>query len=216
VPRLAEDGSSYSWPDGELVTPDKLAAWLKEDILMRRVVKRPRRHRPRSAAQQRKMEQQDGEALAEAESLAKTLEVPLTEAVQLLAEDREGYTPPRSLLPSSEQPPLRDGGEEAEAAAVAVAAAAEEGTPFTKGTVDAYIAAVIELWRLQVAHGNHNTKNPRGVAFRGFLKQRGRQRSRFNRETFQNRGTNGIQAGYSAVEWLRIQDILLSGAGHIH
>jgi hypothetical protein len=25
-------GSFYSWPDGELVTPDKLAGWLKEDI----------------------------------------------------------------------------------------------------------------------------------------------------------------------------------------
>ena len=38
TPRVAEDGStSYCWPDGELVTPDKLAAWLKEDILLRRV-----------------------------------------------------------------------------------------------------------------------------------------------------------------------------------
>jgi hypothetical protein len=39
-----------------------------------------------------------------------------------------------------------------------------EGSLLTKGTIDAYIAAVIELWRLQVAHGNANTENPRGAA----------------------------------------------------
>ena len=78
--------------------------------------------------------------------------------------------------------------------------------------MDAYIAAVIELWRLQVAHGNSNTEHPRGAAVRGFLEQRGRQRGRLNRETFQDRGADGIQAGYSPEEWLRVQDILLSGA----
>ncbi|KAK4102679.1 hypothetical protein N658DRAFT_506287, partial [Parathielavia hyrcaniae] len=33
TPRPGPDGSLYTWPDGELVTPDKLAAWLNEDIL---------------------------------------------------------------------------------------------------------------------------------------------------------------------------------------
>jgi hypothetical protein len=37
TPCIAKDGSSYCWPDGELVTPDKLAVWLKEDILLRRI-----------------------------------------------------------------------------------------------------------------------------------------------------------------------------------
>jgi hypothetical protein len=45
---------------------------------------------------------------------------------------------------------------------------------FTKSTVDAYVAAVLELWRVQVAHGNGNVENPRGIAVRGFLEQRGR------------------------------------------
>ncbi|XP_044714726.1 PIF1-like helicase domain-containing protein [Hirsutella rhossiliensis] len=116
--RSLSHGSLYSWPDGELVTPDKLAAWLKEDILLRRVVP-PQKKKPR------------------ARGLA-------TAAVDLT-----------------------------------------EGSLLTRGTIDAYIAAVIELWRLQVAHGNSNTENPRGAA-----------------------------AGYLPDEWLRIQDLLLTGAAY--
>ncbi|KAM4066406.1 centromere DNA-binding protein complex CBF3 subunit [Hirsutella rhossiliensis] len=130
TPRAAADGSLYSWPDGELVTPDKLAAWLKEDILLRRVVP-PQKKKPRAG-----------------------------------------------------------------------------------GTIDAYIAAVIELWRLQVAHGNANTENPRGAAVRGFLEQRGRQRGKHDRASFKDRGSDGIQAGYLPDEWLRIQDLLLTGAAY--
>jgi hypothetical protein len=88
---------------------------------------------------------------------------------------------------------------------------AQEGSLFTKSTVDAYVAAVIELWRVQVAHGGKNTENPRGIAVRGFLEQRGRQKSRLDRANFKDRGTDGIQAGYSATEWLAIQEYLLSG-----
>jgi hypothetical protein len=186
----------YSWPDGELVTPDKLAAWLNEDILLRRV-KVPARRKSRSAAVQKKREQEDAEGLAEAKTLAETLEVPLSEVAELLAEDREGYVPPAALVPAEEP-----------------TAEAAEGSLLTKGTIDAYIAAVIELWRVQVAHGNRNTENPRGAAVRGFLEQRGRQRGRLDRENFQDRGKEGIQAGYSPEEWLRIQDILLSGVAY--
>jgi hypothetical protein len=90
-----------------------------------------------------------------------------------------------------------------------------EGSLLTRGTIDAYIAAVIELWRLQVAHGNANTENPRGAAVRGFLEQRGRQRGKHDRASFKDRGTDGIQAGYSPDEWLRVQDLLLSGAAYM-
>jgi Centromere DNA-binding protein complex CBF3 subunit, domain 2 len=37
TPRPGPDGVLSAWPDGELVTPDKLAAWLSEDLLLRRV-----------------------------------------------------------------------------------------------------------------------------------------------------------------------------------
>ena len=204
TPRAAPDGSLYSWPDGELVTPDKLAAWLKEDILLRRVKAREPRARARPAgaatartararAVRQSREHADAVALAEVKSLAKTLEVPLTEVAELLADDREDYVPPAALAPAVD---------------------VKEGSLFTKGTVDAYIAAVIELWRLQVAHGNSNVENPRGAAVRGFLEQRGRQRGKLNRASFKDRGGDGIQAGYSPDEWLRIQDLLLSGAAY--
>ncbi|KAJ4220318.1 hypothetical protein NW757_014524 [Fusarium falciforme] len=139
------------WPDGELVTPDKLAAWLKEDILLRRVAPPQKKPRARGRGkgkgkgkgkavqlrQQLEQEQLEAAALAEAESLAEALEVPLVEAAELLADDRDGYVPPTALAPA--------------------AADLAEGSLLTKGTIDAYIAAVIELWRLQVAHGNANT-----------------------------------------------------------
>jgi len=175
------------------VTPDKLAAWLKEDILLRRVpVRRPRaRARPRKGVRQ-SPEQVDAAALTEVKSLAETLEVPITNVIELLADDREGYMPPAALSQA--------------------VGTAPEGTLYTKGTVDAYIAAVIELWRLQVAHGGSNVENPRSIAVRGFLEQRGRQRGKHDRASFKDRGSDGIQAGYSPDEWLRIQDILLSGA----
>ena len=182
------------------MTPDKLAAWLKEDILLRRV-RVPTRRRPRLRQQphqrqlQEEQEQAEAAALVEVKTVAEALEVPLAEAAELLTDDREGYVPPTALAPTTE-----------------ALAAADEGSLLTKGTVEAYIAAVIELWRLQVAHGNGNTENPRGAAVRGFLEQRGRQRSKLDRATYRDRGSDGIQAGYSTDEWRRIQDLLLTGA----
>jgi hypothetical protein len=82
-------------------------------------------------------------------SLAAALEVPVTDAVALLADDREDYVPPAALDLEGDS--------------------GAASSLLTKGTLDAYIAAVIELWRLQVAHGSRNTENPRGAAVRGFL-----------------------------------------------
>jgi hypothetical protein len=182
------------------VTPDKLAAWLKEDLLLRRVAPKTGRARARAkgkgnskAVQQPQLE---ALALAEAQQLAEALEVPLTEAAELLVEDREDYTPPPTLVSAIAATPP------------------PEGSLLTRGTIDAYIAAVLELWRVQVAHGNANTENPRGIAVRGFLEQRGRQRGKLERASFKDRGTDGIQAGYSPEEWLRIQDLLLSGTAY--
>lgn len=191
------------------MTPDKLAAWLREDVLLRRVRLPGRsRRRPRAGAaagagalaapqQQQEQEQADAAALAEVKSLAEALEVPLAEVAELLADDREGYVPPVALD-----------------APTAAPSAGDEGALLTKSTVDAYVAAVMELWRLQVAHGNSNTENPRGAAVRGFLDQRGRQRSKLDRASYKDRGSDGIQAGYSPDEWLRIQDLLLRGAAY--
>jgi hypothetical protein len=160
-------------------------------------VKVPTGRRPRQRQLQEEQERADALALAEAKTLAETLEVPLAAAAKLLADDREGYVLPAALAPATE-----------------ALVAPDEGSLLTKSTVDAYIAAVIELWRLQVAHGNGNTENPRGAAVRGFLEQRGRQRSKLDRASYKDRGSDGIQAGYSPDEWQRIQDLLLSGAAY--
>ena len=205
TPRVGPDGTLSAWPDGELVTPDKLAAWLKEDILLRRVKvpKKGRRGTGHGYDQGQPLlplPAEEQAALQEAETLATTLGLPVAEAVRMLSDDRETYIPPAGIS-------LAAGAGDSSGAG-----AGEEGELFTKGTVDAYIAAVIELWRVQVAHGNKNTENPRGAAVRGFLEQRGRQRNRFNRASYKDRGAEGIQAGYSSSEWLAIQEHLLQGA----
>jgi chromosome segregation and condensation protein ScpB len=77
-----------------------------------------------AAAVRQSREQADAVALVEVKSLAETLEVPLAKVAELLADDREDYV----LL-----------------TALALAANAKEVPLFTKSTVDAYIATVIEL-----------------------------------------------------------------------
>jgi len=185
TPRAALDDTLFTWPDGELVTPDKLAAWLKEDILLRRV-KVPKKNRGRTEQPVLLPPAEEQTALQEAKELATVLGVPVADAVQVLANDRESYMPPPTYT-ATDNDGDHDGG--------------QEGQLLTKGTVDAYIAAVIELWRVQVAQCGKNTENPRG-----------RQRSRLNRASFKDRGSEGIQAGYSTSEWLAIQEHLLCGA----
>ncbi len=73
-------------------------------------------------------EQADAAALAEVKSLAETLEVPLIEVAELLTDDREDYVVPTALAST-----VKEKEEET------------VGSIFTKNTVDAYIAAVIEL-----------------------------------------------------------------------
>lgn len=127
TPRAAPDGTLYTWPDGELVTPDKLAAWLKEDILLRRVkVPKPKKKKQASAEQPAPIPPaEERAALQEAEELATVLDIPVADAIQALANDRESYVPPTTYAAPDEP---------------------QEGQLLTKGTVDAYIAAVIELW----------------------------------------------------------------------
>jgi hypothetical protein len=64
-------------------------------------------------------------ALIEVKSLAKTLKVPVTNVIKLLTDDREDYMPLAAL---------------SQAIRIAL-----EGTLYTKGTINAYIIAIIEL-----------------------------------------------------------------------
>jgi hypothetical protein len=67
----------------------------------------------------------------EVETLAKALKVPLTDAVALLADDREGYVPLPALELATQ--------------AARAPATPTEGALFTKSTVNAYVAAILEL-----------------------------------------------------------------------
>ncbi len=95
TPRIGPDGILSTWPDGELVAPDKLAAWLKEDILLRRA-KIPKKRRGHGGGQP-PLPAEDQAALREAEALATTLGLPLAEAVQILSDGRDSYVPPASI-----------------------------------------------------------------------------------------------------------------------
>lgn len=145
----------------------------KEDILLRRVKVSKKRRSNGHNRTELPLQADEQAAVLEAEALAAELAVPVNEAARILADDRESYIPPPSI-------------------ATATANKGEEGDLYTKGTVDAYIAAAIELRRVQVAHGGKNTDNPRGAVDRGFLEQRGRQRNQLNRVSFKDRGTQGI------------------------
>lgn len=62
--------------------------------------------------------------------------MPLVDVAELLMEDREGYVPPAALAQDLAQAQAEAEGTEA------------AGTLFVKGTLDAYVAAVMELWRV--------------------------------------------------------------------
>ena len=107
-----------------------MAAWLKKDILLRRI-KVPKKRRSRGDGHtDPPLPANEQAALREAEALTVTLAVPVTETAQILANDRKSY-----ILPST-------------IATVTGTGDAEEGTLFTKSTVNAYITAVMELWNL--------------------------------------------------------------------
>jgi len=62
--------------------------------------------------------------------------VPVAKAARILADDRKSYILPLTIVAA------------AAAVTATVTGDGEEGDLYTKGTVDAYIAAVIELWRV--------------------------------------------------------------------
>lgn len=92
------DGTLSTRPDGELVNSNKLAAWLNKDILLRRV-KVPKKRR----GTRQPLPAEEQAALREAESLATTLGIPVTNAVEMLSNDRESYIPPSGIAPAGEE-----------------------------------------------------------------------------------------------------------------
>ena len=69
--------------------------------------------------------------MVEVKSLVEILDVFLADAAELLVDDREGYVLPTALAPM-----------------IAKAPKGAKGSLLTRGTIDTYVAAIIELWRL--------------------------------------------------------------------
>jgi hypothetical protein len=78
------------------------------------------------------------------------------------------------------------------------------------GTVDLYIAAVLQLYKAQQALSHNNNRHPRGGILKDVVKQtKGAQDAR-DREAYVDRGIGGINAGYSNEEFLKLQRQLLT------
>jgi hypothetical protein len=193
------------------VTEEKLCLWLSEDILIRHVLpskgraKAPRKRRE-TVLGKRKREEEGARAVAavlgEVEELAKELDVPVEAVPEMLADDRLDYEAP-GILGGGDGDGEDDGGE---------GVSAPIGSPYTVATVDAYVAAVIELYDLQRSNGSNRHPHPRGQAVAGLLGYQRCERDQNDRDAFVDRGIGGITAGYNAEELLRMQELLLHGA----
>jgi hypothetical protein len=198
TPRPSPDGGpETAWPDGELVTPDKLAAWLREDIMERRV-------KPQGGTS----------AAAKAQAVAVW-----REAQDLANELTKAGKADDPVLPEEAVYLLQDYKNKAidiDAVVETASPANSEGTLYSLSTIEAYVAAVMQLWHQQVAHGHPNTVNPRGTAVKGFLNQRRLQRARLDRENYVDRGIDGINSGYNQDQWLQIHSWLLTNVDTYH
>lgn len=161
----------------------------------------PRKKTKKVLGKRKRAEKEEAEAIAEVERLSKELGVPLVEVPEMLADDRLEYHPPEALRKGGEG---TGAGEEGEETPV--------GSLYTIGTVDCYVAAIVELYDIQLANGSNRHPHPRGAGLEGLLAQRKRDRDKNDRAAFVDRGQGGISAGYSAEEFLRMQEVLLKGA----
>jgi hypothetical protein len=85
-----------------------------------------------------------------------------------------------------------DAGEEVHAGPV--------GSLYTISTIDAYVAAVIELYDKQLSFGLARPPHPRGPALSALLTAR-RRELRKERESLQDRGDGGISPAYTDVNF---------------
>jgi hypothetical protein len=86
------------------------------------------------------------------------------------------------------------------------------GALLKSGTIDTYIAAVAELHRSQYSAGSNKEPILRGAALKALLESHKQSQGTRNRAAFVDRGANGISAGYTDVEFLRLQELLLQGS----
>jgi hypothetical protein len=195
--------------DGVLVSEEKLVLWLQEVVLQLRIPDKPSRKRKGDAVNPAVLRQKrrKGQGLAidpQIEQLAEGLDMPIEELLEelpaMLADDKA----------------VEVGKEEEDEEGAASAAREGEGEDTDRllkaGTVDSYIAAVLQLYKIQQALGHNTLRHPRGGILRDIVKQTKEAQNTRDREAFVDRGVGGINAGYSDQEFLALQQHLLRSA----
>jgi hypothetical protein len=135
----------------------------------------------------------------EAIELSRQLCVPLEDVPEMLEDDRVAFTGPGPSLHPRE-PAAEDGGE------------ALLGTLYTVATVECYVAAITELYEVQVECSDNKHPHPRGPSIKALLQDRKRARHKNDREAYADRDKKGAEESYSPSQFLEIQNVLLNGA----
>jgi hypothetical protein len=189
--------------DGVLVSEEKLVLWLQEVVLQLRVPEKPTRKRKGDAVNpavlRQKRRKGNGKGLAldpQVRQLAEGLEMPVEELLEELP----------AMLADDRAVKAREGGDDEETTTATT-------DRFLKaGTVDSYIAAVLQLYKVQQALGHNTLRHPRGGVLRDIVRQTKEAQDTRDREAFIDRGAAGINAGYSDKEFLSLQRHLLKSA----
>ena len=186
---------------GALVSEEKLVLWLQDVVLQLRIPDKPARKRKGDASRPaalRRKRKRGGQALAddlEIKQLADGLEMPLEELLEELP----------AMLADDEAAEVREGDIEAEEEASA-------DKLLKAGTIDSYIAAVLQLYKVQQALGHNTNQHPRGGILKDLVRQTKESQHARDREAFVDRGAGGINAGYSDEEFLLLQRHLLKSS----
>ena len=92
----------------------------------------------------------------------------------------------------------------------AVSLSAPNGTLLKAGTIDSYVAAVAELYTIQVTSGYNKEPFFQGKALNQLIEARRRQRDQIERDEYVDRGTIGPSAGYSDQEFRKMNEVILN------
>jgi hypothetical protein len=174
--------------DGVLVSEEKLVLWLQEVVLQLRVPEKLTRKRKGDAVNpavlRQKRRKGNGKGLAldpQVRQLAEGLEMPVEELLEELP----------AMLADDMAVEAGEGGDDEETTT------ATTDRILKAGTVDSYIAAVLQLYKVQQALGHNTLRHPRGGVLRDIVRQTKEAQDTRDREAFIDRGAGGINAGYS-------------------
>ena len=179
---------------------DKVCLWLQDDLLKQVTTKCGKaghlpKGRKRKAGVLKEEEEEDsddedlllpphGPGMARtAEKLASEFDVPAVELFQMLEEGLEAEDEEERVL----------------------------GRPFTYNTLNVYLAGIAKIQKVQASNGLNKHPYFRGAGVEGLLKDRKSSRSRHARELFKDKGIGGLDDGYNAKSFMRMQQLLLSG-----